>query len=143
MHKNVICSHPGLKLLCIFLNIYVSNLKQNFYSISDGKWGNWAAWESCNATCGGGTQARTRTCSNPAPNYGSAACVGLAMEKQNCSTQKCPIGKPLCCIQCKYLNRDIDTIFLTFLDFLNCKNDLMFIFRWKLGRVGCLGCMHC
>ena len=57
-----------------------------------GNWGAWASWGTCSKTCGGGTQTRTRTCNNPAPAYGGAACAGSAADLQNCATQNCPIG---------------------------------------------------
>ena len=48
--------------------------------------GGWSAsWSACSATCGGGTQ--TRTCDNPAPANGGAACVGATT--QACNTQAC------------------------------------------------------
>ena len=58
----------------------------------DGIWGIWSSWETCSASCGGGTQQRTRDCDSPAPTYGGAACAGSTSDNQNCSTQACPIG---------------------------------------------------
>jgi hypothetical protein len=45
--------------------------------------GNWSAYGTCSVTCGGGTQ--VRTCSNPAPSNGGAACVGPSV----CNTDAC------------------------------------------------------
>ncbi|NTW15546.1 MAG: hypothetical protein HGA38_04260 [Candidatus Moranbacteria bacterium] len=47
--------------------------------------GAWSDWSACSVTCGGGTQ--SRTCTNPAPANGGAACVGAAT--QACNTQPC------------------------------------------------------
>lgn len=55
----------------------------------NGGWSAWSAWSSCSASCGGGTQSRTRTCTNPAPNSCGAACVGSPSESQACNTQGC------------------------------------------------------
>jgi Thrombospondin type 1 domain len=44
--------------------------------------GGFSAWSSCSASCGGGTQ--TRTCTNPTPTSGGAACVGAF--SQACNT---------------------------------------------------------
>jgi hypothetical protein len=47
--------------------------------------GGWTDYGACSATCGDGTQ--TRTCTNPAPANGGAACVGS--ETQACSMGPC------------------------------------------------------
>lgn len=58
----------------------------------DGGWSGWSAWGSCSASCGGGTQTRTRTCTNPAPANGGADCVGSASESQSCNTGSCDVN---------------------------------------------------
>ncbi|XP_078322967.1 coadhesin-like [Crassostrea virginica] len=57
----------------------------------DGAWATWTSWGTCTVTCGGGTQTRSRTCTNPAPQYGGANCPGSAGSSQACNTQHCPI----------------------------------------------------
>ena len=52
--------------------------------------GGWSAWSSCSASCGGGTQ--QRTCTNPAPQEGGAACTGAS--SQACNTNACPTPAP-------------------------------------------------
>jgi uncharacterized protein (TIGR02145 family) len=47
--------------------------------------GAYSIWSNCSVSCGGGTQ--TRTCTNPAPANGGAACVGS--NTQVCNTQSC------------------------------------------------------
>jgi len=56
----------------------------------DGGWDDWTNWDTCSVTCGGGSQNRSRTCTNPVPQYGGADCVGFAGEKQDCNTHNCP-----------------------------------------------------
>ena len=56
----------------------------------DGDWDDWTNWASCSVTCGGGSQNRSRTCTNPVPQYGGADCVGFAGENQDCNTHNCP-----------------------------------------------------
>lgn len=49
----------------------------------------WAEWQGCSATCGGGTQKRTRTCTNPTPANGGALCGGDAENSQTCEEDAC------------------------------------------------------
>ncbi|XP_071171034.1 SCO-spondin-like [Mytilus edulis] len=57
----------------------------------DGAWTTWTSWGTCTVTCGGGTQDRTRSCTNPAPQYNGAACASNGLETQSCNTQVCII----------------------------------------------------
>ncbi|KAK1885091.1 Semaphorin-5A, partial [Dissostichus eleginoides] len=56
----------------------------------DGSWSCWSSWSKCSVTCGGGHHMRTRTCSNPPPEYGGDICLGLHTEEALCHTQSCP-----------------------------------------------------
>ena len=59
----------------------------------NGGWSAWSAWSACSVSCGGGTQTRTRTCTNPVPSCGGASCVGSSVDTRNCNTQSCcPVG---------------------------------------------------
>lgn len=60
---------------------------------TDGGWSAWT-WGSCTKSCGGGSHSATRTCSNPAPSCGGAACVGDSIQSEACNTQAC-IGNEL------------------------------------------------
>ena len=57
----------------------------------DGGWTNWTDWAECSASCGRGNQARTRTCTKPAPAHGGAQCEGISSETQICNSHACPI----------------------------------------------------
>jgi len=59
----------------------------------DGGWLVKSNWSNCSVECGGGTQTRTRTCTNPEPYCGGAECVGDSLETQECNTQPCPTWK--------------------------------------------------
>ena len=62
---------------------------QHLIDSVDGAWSDFGAWSECSAGCGGGTQTRTKTCSNPAPAFGGADCVGDAEESRECNTNAC------------------------------------------------------
>ncbi|XP_060256258.1 semaphorin-5A isoform X2 [Ovis aries] len=47
-------------------------------------WTGWGPWERCTAQCGGGIQARRRTCEN------GPDCAGCNVEYQPCNTNPCP-----------------------------------------------------
>ncbi len=49
----------------------------------------WSVWGTCSASCGGGTQVRTRTIITP-PANGGAECPALT-EEQACNTQACDV----------------------------------------------------
>ena len=68
------------------LNVFV----QHYNNSVDGKWSEYGAWSDCSAECGTGKQARTRTCTNPAPAHGGKDCVGEATETQDCNVRECP-----------------------------------------------------
>ncbi|XP_066275229.1 SCO-spondin-like [Branchiostoma lanceolatum] len=52
----------------------------------DGGWSDWGLWSDCSVTCGFGTRARERTCTNPAPANDGGDCVGPDQETQQCNT---------------------------------------------------------
>jgi hypothetical protein len=57
----------------------------------DGGWSSWSGWSTCTVSCGGGTQTRTRTCTNPTPKCNGANCVGDPTDTQSCNTQSCVV----------------------------------------------------
>jgi hypothetical protein len=83
-----------LKFVPIFFSL--SNLL--IYYI-DGNWGAWSSWTSCNTTCGGGTQGRTRNCDSPAPSNGGLICAGSGTENQACNTAACTVSEYFCVAQ--------------------------------------------
>ena len=56
--------------------------------VVNGMWTQWAD-DTCSVTCGGGSQTRTRTCTNPAPANGGEVCPGKDSEALDCNTQGC------------------------------------------------------
>ena len=60
-----------------------------FFYLVDCVWGAWSSWETCSVTCGGGTQERNRTITQPALNNGTD-CVGNDTDTQSCNNDGCP-----------------------------------------------------
>lgn len=64
-----------------------------------GQWSPWNAFDVCSATCGGGIKQRSRSCTNPRPQYDGRDCEGLDWtmlskiwdtEAQICNNFICP-----------------------------------------------------
>ena len=56
----------------------------------DGKYGQWTGFSTCDKTCGGGKQFRTRVCNNPPAAFGGKNCEGPSKHEQSCNTEECP-----------------------------------------------------
>ena len=54
-------------------------------------WSTWTTWGTCSATCGGGTQVRSRFIKETAQN-GGTLCMGESAESQACGTSACGDG---------------------------------------------------
>ena len=54
----------------------------------DGYWQDWAEWQTCNTTCGGGYQVRVRQCE--LPKFSGDDCEGESQDWQSCNTHHCP-----------------------------------------------------
>ena len=57
-------------------------------------WTSYSSWSSCSASCGGGTQSRSRSCKKRCNNatVSSGYCSGSATQSQSCNTQSCGGG---------------------------------------------------
>ncbi|XP_070177905.1 SCO-spondin-like isoform X4 [Littorina saxatilis] len=55
----------------------------------NGGWSSWSGWSQCPVTCGGGTQQKTRTCTNPAPACQGSNCPGASSQTLTCATSQC------------------------------------------------------
>lgn len=51
----------------------------------------WTEWSACSVSCGGGSQARTRTCTDPEPQFGGSLCAGASSESRACGTEPCVV----------------------------------------------------
>lgn len=57
---------------------------------ANGAWSSYGSYTSCTLTCGGGTQYRTRTCTNPSPSGGGSSCSGSDTQSVSCNSDPCP-----------------------------------------------------
>ncbi|XP_052715476.1 A disintegrin and metalloproteinase with thrombospondin motifs adt-1-like isoform X1 [Crassostrea angulata] len=57
----------------------------------DGNFSDWGAWTMCSVTCGGGTRMRSRTCTNPSPQFGGKECSDESGQSENCNNISCPV----------------------------------------------------
>ena len=74
---------------CNKLNLHLINCDYSCLKPVDGGWSVFRDWSVCSAKCGGGTQTRTKTCTNPAPVDGGADCQGDAEETRPCNPDVC------------------------------------------------------
>ena len=63
--------------------------KCSFISTVHGAWSTWSNFTSCDVTCGTGVQLRTRTCTDPTPQYGGVLCRGDVEERVECENNEC------------------------------------------------------
>ncbi|XP_031556840.1 uncharacterized protein LOC116293538 isoform X2 [Actinia tenebrosa] len=59
----------------------------------NGNYGFWSAWSDCDKTCGGGKRIRSRSCTNPPPQFGGSDCntLGPLHQTEICNLNKCPV----------------------------------------------------
>ena len=61
-----------------------------FFLRVHGSWSGWGGWSACSVTCAGGSRSRSRSCTNPSPQYGGNACTGSSSDTEGCNQQPCP-----------------------------------------------------
>ena len=59
------------------------------YFLVDGNFTEWTSWSVCSKTCGLGQVHRSRSCSNPLPQYGGKFCSGNDTESKPCNKGPC------------------------------------------------------
>lgn len=80
--SNLILIYSTSKLNALFL-----------FSAVDGGYTQWSMWSLCSASCGVGTQTRSKTCTAPPPRVRGDDCKGEYSEVRSCSQVYCPVGK--------------------------------------------------
>ena len=55
----------------------------------NGGWTLWSKWTGCSESCGKGEIIRTRTCTNPRPQFDGKDCFGEPIQNRPCYLKKC------------------------------------------------------
>ena len=77
----------------VILDIFLITNSSIHLSV-DGGWTAWGSYSPCTKSCGGGTQFRQRSCTNPRPSHGGKTCTGQARQNHACHTAACPTRPP-------------------------------------------------
>lgn len=75
---------------CSLVVMLIVTNRRPLLSVVNGNWATWSSWSACSKSCDNGTQARTRTCTNPSPQNGGSNCTGNDRQTQHCNTKRCP-----------------------------------------------------
>ena len=75
---------------CVWWYLEVLHISHFSSMTVDGGWSSWGGWTTCTKTCEIGTQTRTRSCTQPAPQYDGKTCPEAPMEERVCNTHPCP-----------------------------------------------------
>ncbi|XP_053385398.1 semaphorin-5B-like [Mercenaria mercenaria] len=68
----------------------IEYLENELADQKDGEWSTWGDWSTCSESCGGGTQSRNRSCTDPAPSKFGKQCLGSSEQITLCNKQQCP-----------------------------------------------------
>ncbi|XP_020625947.1 SCO-spondin-like isoform X2 [Orbicella faveolata] len=78
---------------CLGLKEMTQDCNKDVFCPVDGGWTTWGNWSTCTVTCGGGTQTRSRSCTNPPMAHGGKTCLGLKEMTQDCNKDvMCPVN---------------------------------------------------
>jgi len=55
-----------------------------------GRWSPWSRWGFCSKTCGVGSRSRSRSCTEPEPQFGGEECSGANRDHKECYRKDCP-----------------------------------------------------
>lgn len=70
------------RLIFYVVNLFVNS---SLLLLVDGDWTAWSQFSSCFYICGSSQSNRSRTCTNPSPQYGGKTCSGDGSESQTCT----------------------------------------------------------
>ena len=73
-----------LNVICLLVTVVKPADVNGGYSM-------WSQWTECSVSCGGGTRARERTCTDPPPAGNGQGCehLGDPEEEENCNEDPC------------------------------------------------------
>ena len=96
MERIRVCDSPypdfGGKM-CVGDSVQIRTCDTMVFCPVHGGWSEWTPYTPCSKTCGVGVTRRTRTCTNPMPQFGGFDCEGYSFEEKICDTKiSCPIN---------------------------------------------------
>lgn len=91
--NNSTCIDGASNYTCLCMDGFKGNLCE--IAMVNGGWGKWGEWSPCSVTCGNGTQRRTRSCNNPAPDNGGQQCPENEFDIKFCSMDNCIVCENL------------------------------------------------
>ena len=76
------------------------------WHLVNGGFSDWTAWGPCSAVCDFGQKRRSRTCTNPSPQYGGEECYGRKRQIMDCIVANCS-GSSLFSEFARFLSFDV------------------------------------
>ena len=134
---SVVCKESNLAcdtFIFIWLT-YSSKLFLLWFPVH-GNYSAWSNWGTCSASCGPGVRKRTRTCTNPEPEYGGLTCteknLGPNVESSKCNLGDCPGKWFFTSILCGHLQRYCPILLHDFKSLRQCETQYRVAFDWAL-----------
>ena len=79
-HRSLTCPILNTTSMCLSMK----NFSLEFIYSVDGGWTSWSSWFTCEQVTGEKCQCRTRTCTQPTPQYNGRLCQGSNVEITRC-----------------------------------------------------------
>ena len=92
-----------------------------------GSWSTWSSYSVCSASCNGGNQTRSRSCTSPAPVKGGDLCLNLKGDRTMAEVQGRPCNLKTCP---RKQTRRFSLVRISLLIWISGKWKIIFHFSW-------------